>query len=276
MNLWFFLISICVIGIIYLNFLEEIKVGKDLEILEMDYINNQYLQETCRAKQPVYFILKNGIILPDSNHLCCFDLVQFVEKYGKEKIQLYESSEKYAEISLEEALPLFHNNGEEDESTLSFWSENNSVLVKETPLQRYLHYCDAFLAPFGTMDTEYDFWIGSKGATLPVRYHRRHSYYLYVMQGELNISLVPFKYYQDNDVVSKNDYKVIESSQNLVKDSVPWMDVNVSTGCCLFVPPYWWHQIKFQQDTQVAVFMYDNLMNVIITQIPDWFAKKME
>ena len=280
MNLWIFLLCICFIAVVYLNFLEEIKVGKDLEILEMDYMNNSYLQEICRSKQPIYFLLRNGIVLPDSNHLCTFDLAAFTGKYGKEKVVIYESPVRFVEKSLLE-VEKGGEGGEEREGggeggereggaeASTWWSENNSPFIEETPLQRYFKYCDAFLAPFGTVATEYDFWMGSVGAIIPTRYHRRHSYFLYVMQGEITLNLAPFKALGPGPGPNNLDYVMaLEEDEK----EVSWMDVNVSTGYCLFVPPYWWHQTHFNQpDTLVAVFMYDNFMNSIITQISSFY-----
>ena len=285
MNIWVFLFCLILVGIMYLNFLEEIKVGKDLEILEMDYINNSYLQETCRTKQPVYFLLKNGIALPDSHHLCTFQLAEFASKYGKEKVVAYESlNSSSAEVTLsqfiEERDERCQKIGEEKEEkeekkeepkqevdNVPLWSENNSVLIEETPLKRYFKYCDAFLAPFGTVYTEYDFWLGSTGSTIPVRHHRHHSYYLFVMNGEISVKLAPFKFGVVGQAVLKNDYMIMDPPilAKQVEDAVPWMEVIVSTGYCLLIPPYWWHQTTFtDSETQVAVFMYDNVMNTIV------------
>lgn len=271
------------LGILYLNFLEEIKVSKELEILEMDYLNNTSLQETCRDKQPILFLLKNGFAFPDSHHLCTFDLVAFAEKYGKENIFLYENSKPSAvPIKLEDVCSLFqgengrgeHEEGEgegEGGQTTCFWSENNSELIHETSLQRYFSTADAFLAPFGTIDTEYDFLLGCAGATIPLRHHRRHSYFLFVMRGDITLQLAPYKYKVNmGSLVSKNDYVYTELGSKQVQEQVPWMEVGVSTGSCLFVPPYWWHEIAFTTDAQVAIFMYDNVMNAVITQVQRW------
>lgn len=279
MGLWMFLFMACFLAIVHLNVLEEIKLSTEMEVLEMDYLNNEYLHQTCRNKQPVYFQLQNGWVLPDSHYLCSFDLLAFSEKYGKEIISLYESPQKAAKITLEKACPLFtvepciadeqtdkDTGGDSDCSSTPIWSEHNESLINETPLKRYMKSCDVFLAPFGTIYTEYDFWLGCKGATMPLRFHHRHSYFLLVLKGEITIQLAPYKYHTAlGETTPNHDYIVAHPNTQDVKEHVPWMEVIVYPGNCLFVPPYWWHQVAFVQNSEVVVFMYDNLLNTTIT-----------
>lgn len=267
MNLWMVLFLLLFLFVLYLNFLEEMKINHELEILEMDYIHNDYLQEICRVKQPVYFQMKNGIVLADSHYLCTFDLTQFSNKYGKQKIDMFESPTKFTNLRLEDACSLFTGSDPDREETAQIWSENNSELIMETPLKRYFSYCDAFLAPFGTAYTEYDFILGSVTTTIPLRYHQRHSYFIYVIQGEITVKLTAYK--KNNTLIKTiiNDYTYPdeEDPQKELEEN-NFVDAVVPTGYCISIPPYWWHSIHFNMDTQLAVFIYDNLMNMTITQ----------
>jgi len=278
MNWWWIILIFLMLGLVYLHYVEEKKIGYNLEILEMDYVDNHYLQENCRMKQPLFFLLKNGLVLADSHYLCTFDLNVFAQQYGKEKLTLYESSSsQYQQVFLKDAHTLLvSSSSSEEEKTensnkVLYWSENNSEIVHDTPLYRHFHYCDNFLAPFSTIDTEYDLIIGPAGVSTPLRYHRRHSYFLFVMQGEITVRLTPFKNTNSlgDQVVLRNDYWYTEPEirAEQVEETVPFVDVYVFTGNCLFVPPYWWHQINFHTDAQIAVFMYDNIMNTMIIKM---------
>lgn len=277
MNLWLVLIFVCFIGVLYLNIVEELKMGKDLEILEMDYIHNQHLQETLRVKQPLIFQMQNGWVLPDSHYFCSFDLPSFAAKYGKEKIPVYESWNQETIMSLEKAMALCfqQEQGEDGEKgkTVPYWSENNGSLIEETPLQRYCKSCDGFLAPYGTVDTEYDYWIGCAGVTLPVRHHNRHSYFLLVLEGEILVNLAPFKYEKAlGKTVAWNDYIIPDNlvTSKEVETEVPWMEVQVGKGQCLSIPPWWWHETQFVVDSQVIVFMYDNATNAVLNKCREY------
>jgi len=289
MNWWIFLFFIFLLIFLYLHFLEEKKIGKNLEVLEMDYVDNHYLQENCRTKQPIFFALKNGFILADSHALCTFDLKEFVYTFGKLKVSLYESSSQYQRVFLKDAYKSFIlSSSQEEEKTEQTgkteeiekieqigknvcWSEDNNEIIYDTPLYRHFHYCDTFLAPFSTVNTYYDMILGPSGVTTPLRYHRRHSYFLFVMQGEITVRLTPFKNTSilGDKTVSRNDYWYIdpEIRAEQVEETVPFVDVYVFTGNCLFVPPYWWHQINFHTDAQMAVFMYDNIMNTMLLKM---------
>lgn len=276
MNIWLILIIICFVGVLYLNIVEELKLGKDLEILEIDYIHNQHLQETLRVKQPLIFLMQNGWVLPDSHYFCSFDLPAFASKYGKEKVAVYETWNQEMDMSLEKALALcFVNHTEESEASHRLlWSENNGPLIEETPLQRYSKSCDGFLAPYGTVDTEYDYWFGNAGATMPLRHHNRHSYFLLVLEGEVSVKLAPYKYGKalGNKIVTWNDYMLPSPmvTTKEVEQEVPWMEVQVTKGQCLAIPPWWWHETQFLADSQVMVFMYDNFINSLLTKCREY------
>jgi len=49
-----FLLFIIVL-VIYVHIINQLKTSEDLEVYEMDYTTNQYLQEVCNIKQPVLF-----------------------------------------------------------------------------------------------------------------------------------------------------------------------------------------------------------------------------
>ena len=52
-----------IILFLYVHIVAQYKKSEDLEIYEMDYTNNQHLQEVCDLKQPVLFEFKN--IVPE-------------------------------------------------------------------------------------------------------------------------------------------------------------------------------------------------------------------
>ena len=55
MNFLLNLIIFLFVLFIYIHITHQLKTSEDLEIYELDYTNNQHLQEVCDIKQPVLF-----------------------------------------------------------------------------------------------------------------------------------------------------------------------------------------------------------------------------
>ena len=55
MNLFFHLLIFIIILFIYLHVVNQLKTSEDLEMYELDYKDNDYLQEVCDLKQPATF-----------------------------------------------------------------------------------------------------------------------------------------------------------------------------------------------------------------------------
>ena len=58
MNLFLQLVLFIFIFLIYIHVIHQYKKSEDLEIYELDYKNNQYLQDVCNVKQPSIFSFK--------------------------------------------------------------------------------------------------------------------------------------------------------------------------------------------------------------------------
>jgi hypothetical protein len=52
---------------------------------------------------------------------------------------------------------------------------------------------------------------------------------------------------------------------------VRFLEVDVSVGSVLYIPPYWWYTIRYSADTEtgVASFTYNTVMNVV-ANLSDW------
>ena len=58
MNIYFHILIFLIILFMYIHLVQQYKRSEDLEIYEMDYTNNDNLQEVCDIKQPVLFEYK--------------------------------------------------------------------------------------------------------------------------------------------------------------------------------------------------------------------------
>ena len=55
MNLFFQIILFVIVLLFYIHITNQYKKGEDMEIYELDYKDNDYLQEVCEVKQPSIF-----------------------------------------------------------------------------------------------------------------------------------------------------------------------------------------------------------------------------
>jgi hypothetical protein len=45
---------------------------------------------------------------------------------------------------------------------------------------------------------------------------------------------------------------------------IQWLEFDVNEGCMLYIPPYWWYSIRFDNvDTLVTTIKYNTPMNIV-------------
>ena len=123
---------------LYFHIIKQYETSEDLEIYEMDYLDNENLQETCEIKQPILFY--RGLQeLPDMSQYKQLLNVKDIRDYEKGEITI-----DSIEIPCEAVLELFldrdteeKNNNEKDEKeNIHYFSENNSTFIEETILYK--------------------------------------------------------------------------------------------------------------------------------------------
>ena len=256
MNLFLTIVLFVAVLLFYLNWTEECKIGKDLEIYEMDYVNNTHLQDICKSKQPILFSLN----LADSHHLRTTELNDLAEKYGKEYVHV---SNPKTPIPLEYAIQL------KDRDRLC---EDNHDFIMDTPLHHYYASVDEYLKPSGTLQTIYDMVFGK---VTPLRFHRNRSMFLYAAKGELNIKLSPLK----NIPVGKMGVDgYVYPLGEWAEEDVSFLYMTVPEDGCVFIPPYWWFSIELQSSSEeeipwMATFTYNTFMNRFVVTPLEWLER---
>lgn len=257
---------------LYLHITYQYKRSEDLEIYELDYTNNAYIQEVCDVKQPVLFPFQpiNEELfahlrepLPGITDVNVKDMNDY---YVKEK-----PSDSVA-LPLESSRKLFRNDAESH-----YFTENNHEFVEETfPLIKEM---DDYLKPPLTVHTKYDYSTGSKNSSTPLRYHTHFRQFYLVTQGKISVKMTPFK--SSKYLHPHTDYETLEHRSPIhvwtpqakytnEMDKIPFLAFDVLEGSILYVPPYWWYSIKYADDESVMVgFTYCSVMNVL-ANAPDY------
>jgi hypothetical protein len=278
---------------LYIHITAQWKTSEDLEIYEMDYLNNANLQEICAVKQPVLFELPHCVELYDRIQLSKMSKYDTYDLGVKDTRDYYratdESSFPTAKGSSEpdftsvESVSLpFHSAVRlmETDTNARYISESNAAFLEETGLANTVGGLDYYLKPTGNMYSQMDLWLGSKGATTPMRYHTNTNCFVVATGGKIRVKMTPWKSRKLLYPIKDYDQYEFRSPVNVWTpaeihkheiDKLRCLDFDVHAGYVLSIPPYWWYSIQYSTDpaTCVCAVSYNTIINSL-AHINDW------
>ena len=245
----------------------HLNTSNDLEVYTIENVSKDRLEEICNLKQPVLFEYDNENIYDILN------ITKIEELYGAFDVKVRNIQEKeeegeiYLPIILNEVVKIFQN-----KNNNKIIIENNQDFLEETGLLKTYRYNDSFLRPPLVSICKYDFMSGSEESYTPLRYNISHRNYYLVTSGDIHIKLIPpsnGKYLQ-----KETDYDILEFSspinpwdiQEKYKpeyDKVKVLDLNLTKGQIIHIPPYWWYSIKYNKVSSICVFKYRTYMSTV-------------
>ncbi len=294
-----FIISIIIfiiIFVLYLHLVAQYKKSEDLEVYEMDYIANTQLQEVCEIKQPILFDFskQTETLLTNIN-------TNIFEKEVRCDVKLKDSNDYFIEVPDENAAtPLSPQTNSATippptveyvvlpfESAASlmktdpkshFFIENNPDFIDECGMRSMYETIDEYFKPYFTVDTKYDFIMGSKNTQMPLRYHTNYRHFIVVTNGKLHVKMTPWKSskyvhpIKDYDAYEfKSPINVWEPQKKYLNtmNKLKFLEFDVPSGYVLYIPPYWWYSFKFSNEniTSISSFTYNTTMNIISNSV---------
>jgi len=245
----------------------HLNTSDDLEVYTIENVFKDILEEICNLKQPVLFDYSNENLLETVN------IGKMEELYGAFDVNFRnitkkdDKSEIYLPILLSEVVKLFQN-----KLNNKIIIENNDEFLKETGLMKIFRYNDSFLRPPLVSICKYDFMSGSEESYTPLRYNINYRNFYLVTSGKVKLKLIPpsnGKYLQ-----KENDYDIFEFGspvdpwevQDIYKpefDKVKVLDLDLTKGQIINIPPYWWYSIKYEKVSSICVFKYRTYMSTI-------------
>jgi len=259
----------CMILFLYIHIHFHTKTSNDYEILEIDVKpSKDRLEDICDIKQPVFFDFDNVRILETT----CMSALQETYKAFEMKVRNtndtdFSTQEIYVTLPLHAVSKLL----EEDKES-HYFSEANQEFLQETGVIKHLQYNDEFLRPYMVSNCNYDVLIGSAGTCTPFRYHINYRNYYLVTQGTVRIKLSPpvnSKYlqpcydYENFEFRSPVNPWSVQPEFSADFDKMKCLDITVSAGKTVHIPPYWWYSIKFSKNSSISSFKYRTYMNNI-------------
>jgi len=249
---------------LYIHISYHSITSNDPEIYELNEVSKDKLEEICSLKQPV-IINANIMMLPinileeKNDSFKTNDVL--IRNTNSESNELM-----YLPLNYEKSQKLFKN-----DKGSEYYSENNETFIKDTALLKRLQEKDKFFRPPLHSNCFYDMLFGSNGSYTPLRYDLNYRNYIYASSGDCNIKLVAPSYNENLHPIM--DYVNFEfrSSINIwnVQDEfkndfsrLKVIDIKLLEGQTIFIPPYWYYSIKFQDNNKVLSLKYRNYFNI--------------
>jgi hypothetical protein len=253
---------------IYIHIYHQLKTSNDLEIYDIQYPSKDKFDEICELRQPVIFNFNKNELIQNN----C-SLPKIIEQYGSFDVNIRNLNNISNENNIEKYLPLTLNKTYDlissDDNT--YISENNSDFIEETGLLKYFQYNDELLRPPLVSNCIYDIILGNKQSSI-LKYDVNYRNYLLVTHGNISIKLIPPKYskylYENSDYLnfefnSPVNVWNIQDEYKINFDKIKVLNVNLKKGDIIFIPPYWWFTIKYNEITSICNFKYRTYMNNI-------------
>jgi hypothetical protein len=255
----------CIILFIYLHIQFHLKTSEDLEMYEVEQPSKNKLEEICDIRQPVLFDFECDKIIETTNKTYISNQYHAFEVKIRNIHDEDSNSELYIPLSMNSAIKLF-----EDDTTSSYFSENNTDFLEETGIIKNMRYNDEFLRPYMVSNCNYDIMMGSNNTCSPFRYELNYRNYFVMTQGTAQIKLTPpnsskylYPIYDYENFEFKSPVNPWDPQPKFKTDfdKIKCLEFTLTPGKTIFIPAYWWYSIKFNSNSSISCFRYRTYMN---------------
>ena len=260
--MWTTLAIFFIVLFTYIHLQHQLKTGEDLDIYEFEYTSLKSLQEITQYKQPVLFALD----LPSVKRNPAIDplSIKDIRDYYRPECG---SSIDSISLSQHSARGLLDT----DAKSYFYSDRNQNSLAKSEAWTKWFDTADTFLQPAFTVYKECDVLYGSQKTHTIATYHRESHVYLYIPHetnvGPVRVKMTPWKSETFMDPVADYLYYEFWSNSNLYdnkNDRIKCLDFLVKPGDVLFIPPFWFYSIEYQDKTnEICMVKYTTGANLL-------------
>ena len=240
--MFYFILIFIITLLVYIHLQFHWKVNNNIDLPNIQFPEKDKLESICDLRQPFVSEYLNDKIL---NNLK--DYHKFNVKFNNE----------IKEITLKTLKTGMINE--------NYYSENNNYLLNiiEILKNSELNY---FLKPYMLSSTHNDIILGNKTIT-ELQYSLNYRNYIYVLEGEIEIKLIPPKYskflLENTECKSPIDLWNPLSQHKYILNDIETINITVKKNTLLYIPTYWWYSIKFSKLSIASFFSYRTFMNTI-------------
>jgi hypothetical protein len=257
--MWTSIIIFIIVLFLYIHIQQQYKSGDNLEIYEYEYTSTKNLQDVVHVKQPVLFPLD----LPSVKENTPLDLLHVKD------IRDYQSAKTHVEsiiLSQSSAKGLIDT----DIKSIFYSGGNMSSISQSSSWKEWFSILDSYLKPSFCVNTEYDILYGSRKTRTTTQYHHENNVYLYLPlysnKSNIRIKMTPWK--SKTFLSTVNDYLNYEfwCKEDLFQpmERVRCLDFIVKPGYVVYIPPYWFYSIEFQdKENEVCMVKYTTGANFL-------------
>lgn len=261
----------------YIHLQHQFKTSNELEVFVADTeLSKQLLDTICQLRQPFIVPSSRGhspaiMSTGAQAKLSCSALNSQFDSYEVHVRDIHDRDQEAQDL----VVPLTWKNAKAvfaQDDKHRYVSEQNAGFLQESSLKSVLAQSDGLLqCPFAVW-SDHDLWTGSSGTATPLRYSLNERNFFYVVSAPssspIRVKLAPPTHTKHLHEVK--DYMNFEFRSQLVSDpwsqpgadKVKFLEVVLRQGECLFVPPFWWSSLQYQDsESVVAVFSYRSAMN---------------
>lgn len=266
MNIFSILIF-CIVLLFYLHVHYHLKTANDREIYQVGNISKDRLEEICNIRQPTVFNYINQNVLAKSRKI----FTDLSDQNKSRILNIYKTNHvdvnTYTPINFDNTKKLFR-----DDTSSGYYTRNNKDFLLKCGLNDVFENTNDFLKPSLCSREFHDMYLGSELSNSVLQYNISYRNYLSIVAGSATIKVAsPNKsvyldeirdYHQFMFYSNKNIWNInMIDKQNIEKVQV--MDIKLTAGQTLFIPPYWWYTIQFHKDTIITSHRYNTFMNEV-------------
>ena len=253
----------CLVLFLYIHIYNHIKTSNYLEVYEIDNPSKEKFEELCELKQP---LLINNIELCEN----MFTMDYLITNYKNFDIKLFNNTKNGVCVPI-----TLHNfcSLKSSDTSGTYISYNNIEFLDETSLDKYLQTYDIFVRPYCSSNIKYDIIFGSVNSYTKLKYNIDHRTIIYMLEGEIEITLTPpknYKYlhvvknYENLDFYSDIDIYNVQDEYKKNFDKIKFLRIKLLPHHFLFLPPYWFYSIKIlESNSTIIVNQYRTILSTM-------------
>jgi len=236
---------------IYIHIHSQFKKSNDLEVFQVSDTTKDNFEEICSIRQPI--ILETDL----------FNTIEISREHIEANYGVFEVNIRNGECEKFKNLKILKKD---------FLSESNETFLTETGMIKELKKNDYYLRPYLVGNCSYDLMIASKNICTPLKYEMNDRTIYIVTEGEIHIKMMPphsSKYLREENDYENYEFKSpfhpwnIQNEYKDLFDKVKCLEFTIKKGQVLYIPPFWWYSIKFNNNTTIVKFSYQTIMNMI-------------
>ena len=260
-NIFINIIIFCIILIVYLHIRYHLKVNNDIDVFSVNEYKKDNINEICKLKQPFKFLFPNESLIKFTQ------LKNLFKNYGKNNVYVKKQKDTQSlPIKLETLKDLFSKDGSNN-----YISLYNSQFLKETNINKHFEK-DFNIKPNLVSNKKYDLIIGKQNSYTDLKYDLYYRNYLFVSEGKCRVKLYSPQN-KNNFTIHKNyenmEYVVNKNPFLENMDGFSGAELVLNKGEIIFIPPYWFYSIMFEENTSLCCFHYGTYMSNL-SLIPEY------